>query len=128
VTVSRLSTYDESKLKQSKVSFQGKCVHTGIPLKLPSPTKLGRLGHFPPARQAGRRAGPVFYTVSFLWVLHGTHSPKTELYTGRFQFVCAVDPCLEFSLEPLAAGHLTLLLPLLRPYLQKTRENYRIFI
>jgi hypothetical protein len=44
------------------------------------------------------------------------------LYTsGRShnKFVYAVDPCLEFSLEPLAAGHLTLLLPLLRPYLQK---------
>jgi hypothetical protein len=50
------------------------------------------------------------------------------LYTGRSQSVYAVDPCLEFSLEPLAAGHLTLLLPLLRPYLQKTMKNYRVFI
>jgi hypothetical protein len=36
-------------------------------LKLPSPTELAQLGHFPPARQAGRLAGPVFYTISFLW-------------------------------------------------------------
>jgi hypothetical protein len=28
---------------------------------LPSPTKLARLGHFPPASQAGRLAGPRFY-------------------------------------------------------------------
>jgi hypothetical protein len=33
----------------------------GHPLKVPSPTKLSRLGHFPPASQAGRLAGPVFY-------------------------------------------------------------------
>jgi hypothetical protein len=32
------------------------------PLKLPSPTKLARLGHFPPASLAGRLAGPVFHT------------------------------------------------------------------
>jgi hypothetical protein len=63
-------------------------------------------------------------------VLHGTLSPKTALYTGRThnKSVYAVDPCLEFSLEPLAAGHLTLLLPLLRPYLQQTMKNYRIYI
>ena len=57
----RLSTYDESVLKLSKVSYWGKCTRTGHPLKLPSPTKLARLGHFPPASQAGRLAGPVFY-------------------------------------------------------------------
>jgi hypothetical protein len=28
-------------------------------------TKLGRLGHFPPASQAGRLAGPVFYVDVF---------------------------------------------------------------
>ncbi len=38
-----------------------RCAQTGHPLKLPSSTKLGRLGHFPPASQAGRLAGPVFY-------------------------------------------------------------------
>jgi hypothetical protein len=52
----------------SKVSIRGKCARTGHPLKIPSPTKLARLGHFPPASQACRLAGPVFYTVSFLWV------------------------------------------------------------
>ncbi len=57
----RLSTYDESVLKLSKVSFWVKCARMGHPLKLPSPTKLARLGHFPPASQAGRFAGPVFY-------------------------------------------------------------------
>ncbi len=43
----RLSTYDESVLKLSKVSYWGKCTRTGHPLKLPSPTKLAWLGHFP---------------------------------------------------------------------------------
>ncbi len=61
----RLSTYDESVLVLSKVSCQGKCARTGHPLKLPS-TKLARLGHFPPASQAGRLDCPVFYTISFL--------------------------------------------------------------
>jgi hypothetical protein len=59
-------TYDESVLKVSKVSFRRKCAHTGHPLKLLSPTKLAWLGHFPPASQAGRLAGPVFYIISFL--------------------------------------------------------------
>ncbi len=66
----RLSTYEESVLKLSKVSFRGKCARMGHPLKLPSPTKLSRLGHFPPASQAGRLAGPAFYTISFLWRLN----------------------------------------------------------
>jgi len=64
----RWSTYDESVLKLSKVSFRGKRARTRHPLKLPSPTKLARLGCFPPASQAGRLAGPVFYTISFLWI------------------------------------------------------------
>jgi hypothetical protein len=59
-------TYDESVLKLSKVSFWGKCARTGHPLKIPSPTKLTRLGHFPLVNQAGRFAGPVFYTKYFL--------------------------------------------------------------
>ncbi len=33
--------------------------------KLPSPTKLTPLGHFLPASQAGRLAGPVFYVYVF---------------------------------------------------------------
>jgi hypothetical protein len=64
----RLSTYDESVLKLSKVSLRGKYACKGHPLRLPSPTALTWLGHFPPASQAGRLAGPVFYTISFLWV------------------------------------------------------------
>ncbi len=63
----RLSTYDVSVLKLSNVSFREKCARMGHHLKLPSPTKLARLGHFPPASQAGRLARPVFYTISFLW-------------------------------------------------------------
>jgi hypothetical protein len=50
----RWSTYDVSVLKLYNVSFRGICARTGHPLKLPSPTKLARLGHFPPASQAGR--------------------------------------------------------------------------
>jgi hypothetical protein len=53
------STYDVSVLK--KMGGGGRCAHTGHPLKLPSPTKLARLGHFPPASQAERLAGPVFF-------------------------------------------------------------------
>ncbi len=41
------------------------CAETGYPLKLPSPTNLARLGHFPPASQEGRLAGPVFYIYVF---------------------------------------------------------------
>jgi hypothetical protein len=69
----RLSTYDESVLKLSKVSFRGKCARTGHPLKLPSPTKPARLGHFPPASQAGRVAGPVFYAMLYIFSLAGLH-------------------------------------------------------
>ncbi len=42
-----------------------KCARTGYHLKLPSPTKFARLGHYPPASQAGRLAGPVFYVYVF---------------------------------------------------------------
>ncbi len=61
----RLSTYDESVLKLSKVSSRGKCAHMGHLLKLQTPTQLARLGHFPPAGQAGCLAGPVFYVSIF---------------------------------------------------------------
>jgi hypothetical protein len=47
------------------VSFRGKCARMGNSLKLPSLTKLAQLGHFPPASQAGRLAGPVFYVYVF---------------------------------------------------------------
>jgi hypothetical protein len=45
----RLSAYDESVLKMSKVSFRGKCARMVHPLTLPSLTKLARLCRFPPA-------------------------------------------------------------------------------
>jgi hypothetical protein len=45
----------------------------GNTLKLPSPTKLAQLGHFPPASQAARLAGPVFY----VYVFSQLH-PKTK--------------------------------------------------
>ncbi len=59
----RLSTDDESVLKLSKVSFRGNA-QTAHARKLP-PTKLARLGRFPPASQAGGLAGPVFYVYVF---------------------------------------------------------------
>jgi hypothetical protein len=57
----RWSTYDASVLKK----MGGKMRTDRTP---PSPTKLARLGQFPPASQAGRLAGPVFYVqyMSFL--------------------------------------------------------------
>jgi hypothetical protein len=69
----RWSTYDESVLKLSNVSFQGKCARMGNTLKLPSPTKLERLGHFPPASQAGRLSGPVFNVYVFSLVARDLH-------------------------------------------------------
>jgi hypothetical protein len=61
----RWGTYDVSVLKLANVSFQGKCARMGNSLKLPSPTKLARLGHFPPSSQAGRLAGPVICVYVF---------------------------------------------------------------
>ncbi len=78
----RLCAYDESVLKLSKVSFLGKCARMGHPLKLPSLTKLARLGHFPPASQAGRLASPVFYTISFLWCGSQALTRAMQLHTG----------------------------------------------
>ena len=84
------STYDESVLKLPKVSFWGKCARTGHPLKLPSLTKLPRLGHFPPASQAWRLDGPVFYVYVFSLVLTFSpydgaclRKPGDELQLGR---------------------------------------------
>jgi hypothetical protein len=59
----RWSTYDVSVRK--KMGGGGICAETGYPLKLPSPTNLAQLGYFPPASQAGRLAGPVFYVYYF---------------------------------------------------------------
>jgi hypothetical protein len=56
----RWSTYNVSVLKLYTVSFRGRCARIGNTLRLSSPTKLARLGHFPTARQAGGIAGPVF--------------------------------------------------------------------
>jgi hypothetical protein len=39
------------------------------PSKTAITDKPARLGHFPPASQAGRLAGPVFYTIYFLWII-----------------------------------------------------------
>jgi hypothetical protein len=59
------STYDVSVLKKMGGGGDA-CAQTGHPLKLPLPTKLARLGHFPPASQAaGRLAGSVFYVYVF---------------------------------------------------------------
>jgi hypothetical protein len=52
-------------LKLYIVSFWGRCALMGNTLRLPSPTKLARLGYFPPASQAGRLAAPVFYVYVF---------------------------------------------------------------
>ncbi len=66
----RWSTYDVSVRK--KMGGGGViCAETGYPLKLPSPTNLAGLGHFPPAIQAGRLAGPVFYVYVFSLVFIG---------------------------------------------------------
>ncbi len=61
----RWSTYNVSVHKLYNVSFRGKCAPMRQPLKLPSPTKLARSVHFPPASQEGRPAGPVFYVYVF---------------------------------------------------------------
>ncbi len=97
LTCDRLSTYEESVLKLSKVSFRGKCARMGQPLKLPSPnplklpspnplklpspnplklpspTKLARLGWviFP---QLGRRAA-LPARCSILYLFSGCRSP-----------------------------------------------------
>jgi hypothetical protein len=68
----RWSTYDVSVLKLYIAWIHLQCfipgrmrTHWKHILKLPSPTKLARLGHFLPASQAGRLAGPVFYVYIF---------------------------------------------------------------
>jgi hypothetical protein len=65
----RWGTYDVS-VRKKMGGGGGICVETGYPLKLPSATNLARLGHFPPASQAGRLAGRVFYVYVFSLVLH----------------------------------------------------------
>ncbi len=62
----RWTTYDVSVLEKMGGKMRAQTGHT---LKLPSLTNLARLGHFPPASQAGRLAGPVFYVYVFFLVL-----------------------------------------------------------
>ncbi len=88
-----LSTYDENVLKQSKVSFRGKCARMWHSQKLPLPTKLARLGHFPPVSQAGRLAESVFYTIcTFLCVFiqcvkgGGDRGPQTDKHLPSSTF------------------------------------------
>ncbi len=78
----RWSTYDVSVLKMSNVSFRGKCARMGNTLKIPSPTKLARLCHFPPASQAGRRAGPVFYVNVFFLKRQNDHDQRVLRLEG----------------------------------------------
>jgi hypothetical protein len=61
----RWSTYDVGVLKLFNVSFRRKCAHLENSLKIPSRTKLARLGNFPPASQEGPLAGPVFFVYVF---------------------------------------------------------------
>ncbi len=75
----RWSTYDVSVLNK----MGGRCAQTRHHLKLPSPTKLARLGHFPPINQAGRLAGPVFYVCVFSQV-------------GSLGSFCHYKRCLSF--------------------------------
>ncbi len=77
----RLSTYEESVLKLSKVSFLGKCARRENPLKLLLPTKLARLGHIPPASQAGALLAQ--------WFLLYLFSVFTYLYT-QYSVQCSV--------------------------------------
>ncbi len=82
----RWSTYYESVLSLSKVSFRGKCASTGHPLKLPSPTKLARLGHFPQlARRAATPARCSMY-ISFLWFY--SYGPILYLVKLQKYFIC----------------------------------------
>jgi hypothetical protein len=54
----------------------------GHPLKLPSPTKLARLGHFPPASQAGRLAGVLYYVFSLVT------APEPTRKTVKYALKC----------------------------------------
>jgi hypothetical protein len=63
----------------------------GHPLKLPSPTKLARLGHFPPASQEGRLAGPVFYNISFLFFFCEQNIPVLSTYK-KLAIQCHIIP------------------------------------
>jgi hypothetical protein len=65
----RWSTYDVSVFSTCPTFHSGESARMGNTLKLPSPTKLAWLGHFPPASQAGPLAGLVFYVYAFSLVI-----------------------------------------------------------
>jgi hypothetical protein len=67
----------------------------GNSLKKPSPTKLARLGHFPPASQAARLAGPVFY-ISFF---------SLSVHTKKLQWVVCVASVLILCAGTLNCHH-----------------------
>jgi hypothetical protein len=72
--------------------------------KLPSPTNLARLGHFPPASQAGRLAGPVFYLYVFSLVLF--HESVLSVFSHPEVLNDAVGDLLRcFLLVLLALGY-----------------------
>jgi hypothetical protein len=60
----------------------------GNSLKLPSPTKLAQLGHFPPASQAGRLAGPVFLCTVYVFSLGYRWDWQWNFVPKKF---CGVD-------------------------------------
>ncbi len=59
--------YLRRKCTQAVQGFMPGKMRTGHTLKLPSPTKLARQGHFPAPSQTGRLAGAVFYTTVYLF-------------------------------------------------------------
>jgi hypothetical protein len=64
----------------NNVSFRGKCARMGNTLKLPSPTTLARLGHFPPTSQAGRLVLVyVFSLVRILVAVREAPPPSSSL-------------------------------------------------
>jgi hypothetical protein len=95
----RWSTYDVSVLKLPNVSFRGKYARMGNSLKLPSPTKLARLGHFPPASHAG--GPPCRPGVLYIFLFSVCTYKKTSIGSlGSFcsYFVCRRDIELSSSI------------------------------
>ncbi len=123
-----LSTYGESVLKLSKVSFRGKFAHTGHPLKLPSPTKFARLGNFF-LQLARRTAVPAWCSVLYLFSGYSMEDIRERLNCTQ------VDPSSSTQLtlpgvQPGAARYRSSHSPPPPPpsIPVKTMENYRIFI
>jgi hypothetical protein len=75
----------------------------GNTLKLQSPTKLTRLGHFPPANQVGRLAGPVFYVYVFsLAITFSVARYLSSLFNLSFR--CVKSRVLPVPAERLGGG------------------------